>query len=90
MLKRLTRKLFIRRVVSAVSIILLLVTTSAAPQQARAKNGCIWYKNLKHYTDVSYTIYCGNTRYFCSGEVVHGGCRTVYSTVQECECIEEP
>lgn len=89
MRKGLTCKLFIRRVIFLASIILLLVTSSAAPQQTCAKNGCLWYKKLIHYTDVNMTFACGITRYLCDGGVAHGGCLTAFSTVEECECIEE-
>jgi hypothetical protein len=78
----------IRVALPLVTMILLLVTSSPPPQ-ASAKSGCIWYKRLRHYTDVNYTTLCGVTTYLCNGEVAHGGCWTAYSTVQECECIEE-
>ena len=53
MLKRLTRKLFIRRGLPLVAIILVVVTSSAAPTPTCAKNGCIWYKRIVRYTDVT-------------------------------------
>jgi hypothetical protein len=71
----------------AMTMFITFPMSSATPKAAVQQ--CLWYKRMRHYTDTTYTNWCGTTTYLCDGSVAHAGCWTAFSTVTTCDCIEE-